>query len=42
MSYKNLNSVKQMRLAVVLSRTFGFWNPQLTLAMNKQFLHLHT
>ena len=41
-SYKNLNSVKQMRLAVVLSRTFGFWNPQLTLAMNKQFLHLHT
>lgn len=42
MSYKNLNLVKQMRLAVVLSRTFGFWNPQLTLAMNKQFLHLHT
>lgn len=42
MSYKNLYSVKQMRLAVVLSCTFGFWNPQLTLAMNKQFLHLHT
>ena len=42
MSYKNLPSVKQMRLAMVLSRTFGFWNPQLTLALNKQFLHLDT
>lgn len=42
MSYKNLQSVKQMRLAMVLSRTMGFWSPQLTLAMNKQFLHLNT
>lgn len=42
MSYKNLQSVKQMRLAIVFSRAFGFWNPQLTLAMNKQFLHLDT
>lgn len=42
MSYKNLPTVKQMRLAMVLSRTFGFWNPQLTLALNKQFLHLDT
>lgn len=42
MSYKNLTSVKQMRLAAVLSRTFGIWNPQLTLAMNKQFLQLDT
>lgn len=42
MSYKNLQSVKQMKLAMVLSRTFGFWNPQLSLAMNKQFLHLNT
>ena len=42
MSYKNLQSVKQMRLAMVLSRTLGFWTPQLTLAMNKQFLHLDT
>ena len=42
MSYKNLTSVKQMRLAVVLSRTFGIWNTQLTLAMNKQFLHIDT
>lgn len=31
-----------MRLAAVLSRTFGIWNTQLTLAMNKQFLHIDT
>lgn len=42
MSYKNLASVKQMRLAVVFQRTLDFWSPQLTLAMNKQFLHLDT
>lgn len=42
MSYKNLPSVKQMRLAMVLSRTFDFWNPQFSFAMNKQFLHLDT
>lgn len=42
MSYKNLPSVKQIRLAMVLSRTFDIWSPQLTLAMNKQYLHLET
>ncbi|WP_346748827.1 outer membrane beta-barrel family protein [Prevotella jejuni] len=42
MSYKNLPSVRQIRLAMVFSRTFGTWSPQLTLAMNKQCLHLDT
>ena len=42
MSYKNLPSVKQMRLAMVLQRTFGCWTPQLTSVMNKQFLRLDT
>lgn len=42
MSYKNIPSVKQVRLAMVFSRTFGIWNPQMTLAMNKQFVHLNT
>ena len=42
MSYRNLPSVKQMRLAVVVSKGFGAWTPQLTAVMNKQFLHLTT
>jgi len=42
MSYKNLSSIKQIRIAMVLSRTFNFWNPQLTFAMTKQFLQLDT
>ena len=42
MSYRNLPSVKEMRLAVVVSKGFGAWTPQLTTVMNKQFLHLTT
>lgn len=42
MSYKNLPSVKQVRLALVFAHGFGIWNPQLTVAVNKQFLRLDT
>lgn len=41
-SHKNLPSVKQVKAAVVISKTFGIWNPQLTLVMDRQFLHLDT
>ena len=42
MSYRNLPSVKEMRMAVVVSKNFGVWTPQITAIMNKQFLHLTT
>lgn len=41
-SHKNIPSVKQVRAAVVISKTFGIWSPQLTLAIDRQFLHLDT
>ena len=42
MSYRNLPSVKEMRLAVVVSKSFGAWTPQVTTVVNKQFLNLAT
>lgn len=42
MSYRNLPSVKEMRLAVVVSKSFGAWPPQVTTVVNKQFLNLAT
>lgn len=42
MSYKNLPSVKQVRVAMVYNKTVGIWSPQLTVAVNRQFLHLST
>lgn len=42
MSYRNLPSVKEMRLAVVVSKSFGAWTPQITTVVNKQFLNLAT
>lgn len=41
-SYKNLPSVKQVKAAFVISKTFGIWNPQLTMALDQQFLHVNT
>lgn len=42
MSYRNLPSVKEMRLAVDVSKSFGAWTPQVTTVVNKQFLNLTT
>lgn len=42
MSYRNLPSVKEMRLAVVVSKSFEAWTPQVTTVVNKQFLNLAT
>ncbi len=42
LQYKNLNSIKSVSTMFVLAPTFGLWHPQLSLGLQKQWLHLET
>ena len=42
LQYKNLNSVKSVSTMLVMAPTVGIWHPQLSLALQKQWLRLET
>jgi len=41
-SYKNLKSLKSFSLMAALSPAFGFWTPQLSIGIKKQWLNIET